>query len=332
MPCAVRSWKRLSGLALRSSRPRRPPTRCSPTSRRRPPRRRCARRCPCWVSKMSRFDDDERRRTRGPRRLGGADRRRGRHRRQPAAAIARRVHRPAPGARAAAAGHRRRQEPRRHTGSHPAVGPARPGQDVAGDDHRRRTGLVAAGHLGSRAGTRGRSGRDAVQPRRGRRAVHRRDPPHRPARRGDAVPGDGGLPRRRRRRQRPWRDVDSARGRAVHPGRRDHPVGRADRAAARPVRLHRAHGLLRARRTGAGAVAFGGHPRHRARRRSRRRDRPPLPGHAAHRQPAAAPGARLRRGPRRRRDHPRHREVMRWRSTTSTSSAWTGSTAPSCRR
>ena len=35
--CAARSWKLLSDLALRSSRPRRPPTRCWPTSRR-PPR------------------------------------------------------------------------------------------------------------------------------------------------------------------------------------------------------------------------------------------------------------------------------------------------------
>ena len=61
--------------------------------------------------------------------------------------------------------------------------------------------------------------------------------------------------------------------------------------AARPVRLHRAHGLLRARRTGAGADAVRGHPRHRARRRRGRRDRPPLTGNAADRQPTAAPGA-----------------------------------------
>ncbi len=74
--------------------------------------------------------------------------------------------------------------------------------------------------------------------------VHRRDPPHRPARRGDALPGDGGLSGRRGRRQRAWGDVDSAGGRAVHPGRRDHPVRRADRPAARPVRFHRAHGFL----------------------------------------------------------------------------------------
>ena len=34
---------------------------------------------------------------------------------------------------------------------------------------------------------------------------------------------------------------------AVHPGRRDHPRRAAHRPAARPVRLHRAHGLLRRR-------------------------------------------------------------------------------------
>ena len=42
-------------------------------------------------------------------------------------------------------------------------------------------------------------------------------------------------------------------------------------------------------------------------RRRRRRDRLPIPGHAADRQPAAAPGPRLRPGPCRRRRHPRHR-------------------------
>ena len=38
-------------------------------------------------------------------------------------------------------------------------------------------------------------------------------------------------------------------------------------------------------------------------------DRPPLAGYAPHRQPTAAPGPRLRRGARRRRHHPRHRQV-----------------------
>ena len=51
MRCAARWWKRLSDLALRSSRPRRPPTRCWPTSRRRPRRARCARRCRCLGKK-----------------------------------------------------------------------------------------------------------------------------------------------------------------------------------------------------------------------------------------------------------------------------------------
>ena len=45
--------------------------------------------------------------------------------------------------------------------------------------------------------------------------------------------------------------------------------------------------------------------RRRGQRRGRRRDRVPLARHPAHRQPAAAPGARLRPGPRRRRRHPR---------------------------
>ncbi len=49
MRCAARWWKPLSDLALRPSRPRRPPTRCSPTTRMPPRRARCAPRCPCWV-------------------------------------------------------------------------------------------------------------------------------------------------------------------------------------------------------------------------------------------------------------------------------------------
>ena len=61
---------------------------------------------------------------------------------------------------------------------------------TVGEDHQR---------PGDRALRRPR--RDAVQPRARRRAVHRRDPPDRPAGRGAAVHGDGGLPGRRRRRQ-----------------------------------------------------------------------------------------------------------------------------------
>jgi Holliday junction DNA helicase RuvB P-loop domain len=78
----------------------------------------------------------------------------------------------------------------------------------------------------------------------------------------------------------------------------DHPVRCADRPAARSVRLHRPHGFLRTRRARAGVGSVGRHSRHRARCRRGRRDRPPVTGHAAHRQPVAAPGARLRRSPR----------------------------------
>ena len=64
------------------------------------------------------------------------------------------------------------------------------------------------------------------------------------------------------------------------------------------------------------------------RRRRRRRDRPPLPRHAADRQPAAAPGARLRRGACRRCHHPGCRQGrprgLRRRRTR----AWTGWTGP----
>ncbi len=44
---------------------------------------------------------------------------------------------------------------------------------------------------------------------------------------------------------------------AVHPGRRHHPGRAAAGAAARPVRLHRAHGLLRARRARARPAPLG---------------------------------------------------------------------------
>ena len=92
-------------------------------------------------------------------------------------------------------------------------------------------------------------------------------------------------------------------------GRRDHPVRRADRPAARPVRVHRTHGLLRAaelervlaRSAGILGIELGA--------RGRRGDRAPLAGHPANRQPAAAPGPRLRRGARRRRHHPRRRQI-----------------------
>ncbi len=59
--------------------------------------------------------------------------------------------------------------------------------------------------------------------------------------------------------------------------------------------------------------AGGRHPRRRRSTSRRVGDRPPLPGHAAHRQPPAAPGARLRRGARRRDDRRRHGAGRAWR-------------------
>ena len=66
--------------------------------------------------------------------------------------------------------------------------------------------------------------------------------------------------------------------------------------------------------------------------RRRGRDRPPLPRHAADRQPAAAPGPGLRPGPGRRRGQPQPWPRPRWSCTRSTSWAWTGSTVVSSRR
>ncbi len=60
----------------------------------------------------------------------------------------------------------------------------------------------------------------------------------------------------------------------------------------------------------------------------RHRDRRALPRHAPHRQPAAAPGPRLRPGRGRRRSSTSPRRPRRWRCTRSTTSASTGSTAP----
>ena len=71
----------------------------------------------------------------------------------------------------------------------------------------------------------------------------------------------------------------------------------------------------------AAAAARARHARRRA-----ARDRQPQPRHAAHRQPAAAPGARLRARARRR-TPASTRSTPRSSSTTSTRSASTGSTA-----
>ena len=116
---------------------------------------------------------------------------------------------------------------------------------------------------GARAGR--RPGRDPHPARRGRRAVHRRDPP--PARpveevlypamedfQLDIVLGKGPAARSIR--------LDLPR---VHARRRDHPHRAHHRPAARPLRARRPAGLLRPRTTSRRIVRAGGrHPRRRA--------------------------------------------------------------------
>ena len=90
---------------------------------------------------------------------------------------------------------------------------------------------------------------------------------------------------------------------AVHARRRDHAHRHDHRPAARPVRSGRAARLLLATTSSKPIVVrAAGHPARRHPDRGRVGDRPPIARHAAHRQPAAAPRARLRRGARRRHD------------------------------
>ena len=117
-----------------------------------------------------------------------------------------------------------------------------------------------------------------------------------PVGRGDPLPGDGGLPARPPDRPGPGARsmrLDLPRftlvGATTRAGLLTSPLRDRFGWSARldyypPADLERHPGAL-------GAPA-----RHRARARRRRRDRAPLARHAAHREPAAAPRARLRRG------------------------------------
>ena len=170
----------------------------------------------------------------------------------------------------------------------------------------------------------GRSRSAAHQSRAERRAVHRRDPPPVAGGRGDPLSGARGFPDRHHDRRRPGRAQRQARPAAVHAGRRDHPRRDADQSAARPLRHRRAARVLHARRSSrASSRARRGCSQIAIDPRRRARDRAPLARHAADRQPAAAPRARLRRGARRRRDHARQWPTPRWRCSTSTSAAST---------
>ena len=115
-----------------------------------------------------------------------------------------------------------------------AAAPARPGgrpraarraagprQDQPGRDHRHRDGRALPADERARARTRGRPRRDPHEPRRRRRAVHRRGAPAAAAGRGGAVSRDGGLPARHRDREGPVGAHDPPRPAALHARRRD---------------------------------------------------------------------------------------------------------------
>ena len=95
---------------------------------------------------------------------------------------------------------------------------------------------------------------------------------------------------------------------AVHAGRRHHPRRHAHQSAARPLRHRAAARVLRRRGPDADRAALGAScSRRETAPEGAREIAAPRARHAAHRQPAAAPGARLRRGQGRRPDHQRRR-------------------------
>ena len=183
-------------------------------------------------------------------------------------------------------------------GPHPAGRPARPRQDHARDDRRRRARHAAAHH--QRPGARAR--------RRPGRAADRADAR---ARCSSSTRSTGSPGRPRSCSTRRWRTSGSTSSLGKGPGATAIPldvapftlVGATTRAGLLTGPLRDRFGFTAhmdfyyAGRAGARARtaprALLGVPLD---RRRRGRDRRPLPRHATHRQPAAAPGPRLRRG------------------------------------
>ena len=149
--------------------------------------------------------------------------------------------------------------------------------------------------------------------------------------RGGALPGHGGLPARHRAGQGPGGALDPPRPAPLHAGRRHHPHRPDHRPAARPLRPGGPARLLQPtttwRRSSSGPPASSASPStaEAAAGEIARRAR----GHAPHRQPPAAPGARLRRGARQRHHRRGHRPATACRCSASTSAASTRSTGPS---
>ncbi len=184
---------------------------------------------------------------------------------------------PGPGHRAARDLHRGGAPPRGGARPRAARRPAGARQDLARPHHRRRA--LGAPGADRRAGARaqGRHRRLPDRARARQRLLHRRDPPPRPRRRGDALPGDGGPPPAGRARP-GGRGADrDARPAALHADRRDHAHRPADDAASRPLRRLPPPRALRRRRPEADRPALGRDPRCRHRRRGRRRRSPRAP-------------------------------------------------------
>ena len=119
----------------------------------------------------------------------------------------------------------------------------------------------------------------------------------------------------------------------VHAGRRDDAPGPHHAAAARALRVLAAPGLLLGRRISRRIVRrSAGILGVRDGRGRRRRDRAALARHAAHREPAAAPRPRLRRGPARRARSRATSRAPASRCSRWTRRGWTGSTTRSCAR
>ncbi len=129
-------------------------------------------------------------------------------------------------------------------------GPPGPGQDDLRDRPAQRAGRRA--EHDQRPGARQEDGRHALPDQRvgGLDPLHRRDPPPAQDGRGVHLPGDGGLPGRRRPRRGDVGPDDQPAAQEVHDHRRDHPQRHALRPAPRPLPHARAPGVLRRRGPG----------------------------------------------------------------------------------
>ena len=217
---------------------------------------------------------------------------------------------------------------RRGAGSRADFRAPGPRQDHAGAHHRQRAQGQPAPDLRPGARAARRSGGAADQSRAARRAVRRRDSSLEPGGRGGPVSRHGGLAARSDDRRGPRRALDQARPAAFHAGRRHHAGGPVDLAASRPLRHRAAPGVLHYRGAHQDRGAQRRHPEAEAAARGRDAHRRALARHAAHRQPAAAPGARFRRGQGRRASFParwRWRRSTCWRSIRRASTCWTAS-------